>query len=276
MVAHAMLASGEWHAVGIPTPSAETERERRPGSRQSSETDDKTKRSFPALPAVSLTAAFPEIAEAIPPEDRDHAEHTLIAPVLAGRDEDLIDLFAAMGPDVFDLLIIDGVVIKETILAGRSASELLGPGDFLAPPLSTLRQAESRALSHYLAHGPVSLAAIDGRFRQAARHWPGLFDVLHDRLGQQTHRASMHLAMLHLARTEDRIRLLFADLAERFGRVTADGIVIDLSLTHETIGRLVGSRRPSVSIALHALSSEGSLMRADHDRWKLAATGMTQ
>ena len=244
-------------------------------SREPPEKGQKIGRALAPLPAVSLTAAFPEIAEAIPPADRAHAEHTLIAPVLAGRDEDLADLFAAMGPDVFDLLIIDGVVIKETALAGRSALQLLGPGDFLAPPLTTLRQTESRALSRYLAHGPVSLAAIDGRYRQAARHWPGLVDILHDRLGQQTHRASMHLAMLHLARTEDRVRLLFADLAERFGRVTADGILIDLSLTHETIGGLVGSRRPSVTLALQTLSSEALLMRVGHDRWKLAAPGVS-
>jgi CRP-like cAMP-binding protein len=228
------------------------------------------------LPAVSLTAAFPEIAGSIPPEDRRRAEHTLIAPVLAACDQDLAGAFAAIRPDVFDFLIIDGVVLKETNLAGRAALELLGPGDFLAPPLSAVRQVESRALSHYLAHGPVSLATIDGRFTQAARRWPGLFDALHDRLGQQTHRASMHLAMLHLPRIEDRVLALFADLAERFGRVTAEGILIDLGLTHEVIGSLVGGRRPTVSLALHTLASEGLLVRLDRDRWRLAAGAMTR
>ena len=229
----------------------------------------KTGRSAAVPSAVSLTAAFPEIARAVPPEDCRAAEHTLIAPVLAACDEDLAHVFVTVAHDVFDFLIIDGVVLKETTLAHRSAFELLGPGDFLAPPLGALRQAESRALSHYLAHGPVSLAVIDGRFRKAARRWPGLFDILHDRLGQQTHRASMHLAMLHVPRTEDRIKLLFADLAERFGRVTADGILIDLSLTHEIIGGLVASRRPTVSLALQHLASEGVIARLEGDRWKL-------
>jgi hypothetical protein len=49
----------------------------------------KTGRSAAVPSAVSLTAAFPEIARAVPPEDRRAAEHTLIAPVLAARDEDL-------------------------------------------------------------------------------------------------------------------------------------------------------------------------------------------
>ena len=33
----------------------------------------------------------------------------------------------------------------------------------------------------------------------------------------------MHLAMLHQTRVEDRILLLFADLAERFGRMPPAG-----------------------------------------------------
>src|SRR5947209_16476311 len=135
VVAHATLASRQRHAIGILTPSAETEREPQLPSREPSEIDDQTRRSIAALPAVSLTAAFPEIARAVPPEDRQPADHTLIAPVLAARDQDLANVFATVTHDVFDFLNIDGVVLKETTLAHRSAFELLGPGDFLAPPL---------------------------------------------------------------------------------------------------------------------------------------------
>jgi CRP/FNR family transcriptional regulator, cyclic AMP receptor protein len=89
--------------------------------------------------------------------------------------------------------------------------------------------------------------------RQAAQRWPGIADFLHDRLAHQTHHASMHLAMLHLPRIEDRLIALFADLAERFGHMAADGILIDLPLTHEIIGGLVASRRPTVTLALQSL-----------------------
>jgi CRP-like cAMP-binding protein len=54
--------------------------------------------------------------------------------------------------------------------------------------------------------------------------------------------------------------------------VTADGIVIDMPLTHELIGGLVASRRPTVSLALHKLSSEGVLTRLADERWKVART----
>ena len=63
---------------------------------------------------------------------------------------------------------------------------------------------------------------------------------------------------------------LFADLAQRFGRMTPEGIVIELPLTHQIIGDLVGSRRPTVSLALQSLAEGGVLKRLDDGRWHLA------
>jgi CRP/FNR family cyclic AMP-dependent transcriptional regulator len=190
-------------------------------------------------------------------------------PRLVARDVDLAETLAHTGTDGFDFLVIEGIVLKETRLSTRAALELLGPGDVLGPPLSAVHQIESRAVSRYLAHGAVTLAELGARFRAAARRWPGLSDVLLDRLARQTHRASMHLAMLHLPRIEDRIVALFSDLAERFGQMTPEGALIDIDLTHEMIGRLVGSRRPSVSLALHSLAANGTLVRQKDARWAL-------
>jgi CRP/FNR family transcriptional regulator, cyclic AMP receptor protein len=223
---------------------------------------------------ASLLAVLPEFAAVVPATERGVAERVLLGPVLSAHDADLADLLTSRASDAFDFLILDGVVFKETTLLGRSALELLGPGDVVAPPLTAVRQVESRAVSRYVAHGDVSLTPLDDRFRRATRRWPGLADVLHDRLGQQTHRASMHLAMLHLPRVEDRVIALFADLGERLGHMTTDGIVISIGLTHDAIGRLVGSRRPTVSLALQALADDGRLERLEGDRWRLAPSAI--
>jgi CRP/FNR family cyclic AMP-dependent transcriptional regulator len=231
--------------------------------------------AVPLTATVSLIAKVPELRSAVPDDALSLAERVLTVPRIDARNEELTDVLQAPPHTAFGFLVAHGVVLKETTFAARSALELLGPGDVLAPPLTAPRQIESRAVSRYLAHGEVVVAVLDGRFRQAARRWPGLLDVLHDRLGQQTHRASMHLAMLHLPRAEDRILALFSDLAERFGRVTGDGVVIDVALTHDVIGRLVGSRRPTVSLALGNLAAEGLLSRWEGERWKLARTAVT-
>lgn len=218
---------------------------------------------------ISLARLLPDVIARIPEGDRVLAERALIAPKLSARGADLIAVLDAAPPDAFAFLLVEGVVLKETTLATRSALELLNSGDILAPTLSEPRQEGLRAVSRYLAHGPVSLAVLGGRFRAASRRWLELGDDLHDRLARQTHRASAHLAMLHASRVEDRIALLFEDLGERCGRVTPDGIAIDISLTHDLIGRLVGAQRPTVTLALQTLAGAGALCRVGRDRWMI-------
>lgn len=222
------------------------------------------------LSGVSLLRVWPEIAGRLAPEERGVAEHALVAPLVRARDEDLAAALAAQPGDAFNFVVVEGMVLKETTLASSSALELLGPGDVLAPPLSATRQLESRAASRYLALGDASIATLGMRFERVAVRWPQISDFLHGQIAEQAHRASMHLAMLHLPRAEDRILALFADLGERFGRVTPDGILIDLPLNHELIGGLIASRRPTATLALQQLSHQGLLTRLADNSWKLA------
>lgn len=224
---------------------------------------------------IALTSVWPEIDDLVPAEDRGTAARVLVVPLISGENEELAERIEAAAATAFDFLVAEGLVLKETVFAARSAMELLGPGDLLAPPLTASRQLESRAVSRYLAHGRASIAVLDHRFLQAARRWPGLSGLLHDRLGRQTHRASMHLAMLHQTRVEERIMSLFIDLAERFGRMTADGVTIELDVTHQLIGRLVGAQRPTVSLALSVLASTGALARLADGAWRIAPDAMT-
>jgi hypothetical protein len=50
-------------------------------------------------------------------------------------------------------------------------------------------------------------------------------------------------------------------LAETWGRVTASGVTLPVSLTHEALGALVGARRPTVSLALAELIERGAVVR---------------
>lgn len=210
----------------------------------------------------------------IPPDDHERARQALMVPQVNVGGE-FGETLATM-PSAHDFVIVEGVVLKQTRYAGRDSLELLSPGDVLAPPLTASRQIESRATSTYRAQGTVSLAVIEQRFRAAARRWPELSDVLLDRLARQTHRASMHLAMLHIPRAEDRLIALFSDLGERLGRVTSAGIVIDADLTHDLIGQLIGSRRPTVTLALERLSAANRLTRLGNGHWRLNHSGILQ
>jgi CRP-like cAMP-binding protein len=63
--------------------------------------------------------------------------------------------------------------------------------------------------------------------------------------------------------------LFFWELADRYGRVEPDGVRLDLRLTHELIGHLVGAQRPSVSTALGRLEEHGQVLRQGRS-WLLA------
>jgi CRP-like cAMP-binding protein len=61
--------------------------------------------------------------------------------------------------------------------------------------------------------------------------------------------------------------LLWA-LAERWGRVSTQGVRLPLQLPHRTLATLVGARRPSVTTALSGLARDGLVERTD-DGWLL-------
>jgi CRP-like cAMP-binding protein len=52
--------------------------------------------------------------------------------------------------------------------------------------------------------------------------------------------------------------------------VSAEGIVLSLPLTQEQLGRLVGARRPTVSLALRSLRERGVVRRGQADEWILS------
>jgi hypothetical protein len=83
-----------------------------------------------AARAVSLAAVSPDILARVSGESRPLAERILMMPLIAARDEDLADVIGTQIPGAFDFAIVEGVVLKETILAGRSSLSCWGQGTF--------------------------------------------------------------------------------------------------------------------------------------------------
>jgi CRP-like cAMP-binding protein len=84
----------------------------------------------------------------------------------------------------------------------------------------------------------------------------------------RSRRLASLLTITQQHRLDDRIQLLFWQLADRYGRVGPEGVRLDLRLTHELIGHLVGAHRPSVSVALARLQDAG-VLRLEAGRWVL-------
>jgi CRP/FNR family cyclic AMP-dependent transcriptional regulator len=167
----------------------------------------------------------------------------------------------------FALMIVDGLVLRELLLAGSTATELLGPGDIVdhVAPDETLLPTEAR----WSAPEAARVAVLDDRLLAIMRTWPGVGRILLDRAARREIRLSTHRAIAQLPRVDQRLLAFFGHLAERWGRVASVGVVIPLQLTHETLGRLIGARRPTVSLALKELHADDMLERREDGAWLL-------
>jgi CRP-like cAMP-binding protein len=164
-------------------------------------------------------------------------------------------------------LVVSGLLTRETALGRAPASELLGPGDVLC-----IRGRASdilHATTSWTVTVPSRLVVLDGAWAAAARRWPAIEDAVRRRLEDQLDRASIHGAIRQLRRVEDRLMAMLVQLADRWGRVGPEGLIVPLPLTHQALGRLVGAERPTVSLAITQLKEAGLLDRRDDGCWVL-------
>ena len=117
---------------------------------------------------------------------------------------------------------------------------------------------------------PTRVALLDASFARRGCRWPTLTAELLQRSLRRSRSQSVLLAVTQARRADVRLRVLFAHLADRWGRVTPDGIVLPLRLTHTVIAQLTGLRRPSVSISLGELERSGEIIRLTKASWLIA------
>jgi CRP/FNR family transcriptional regulator, cyclic AMP receptor protein len=168
----------------------------------------------------------------------------------------------------FAALLVEGLVLRELELCGVPAAQIVGAEEFFDPycPHDCVLQGERVA---WRAVEPSRVAVLGAGFVAATGRWPALAYALQRRQTEQAHRAARGAAISQLPRVEDRVLALFRTLAEDRGRVCTDGIRVALPVTHECLGRLIGARRPTVSLALRGLAADGLLRRRDGD-WLLS------
>src|SRR4051812_9602850 len=220
--------------------------------------------------ARALLELDPDLGQLLTAERREAAERELRVRVTAfptgewdgGR-------LAEADPTHLGLLVVEGVLAREVVLSDNVSTELLGPGDIVRPwHLEGPPQLLPVAV-RWNALANVRLALIDRRLATALGRYPEISAVIVDRLSERAQRLAVTQAISQLNRVDRRLLALFWHLAERWGRVSRDGIAVPLALSHRLIGELVGARRPTVSTALAELSRAGQLMRRDDGTWLL-------
>jgi CRP/FNR family transcriptional regulator, cyclic AMP receptor protein len=206
------------------------------------------------VPAGQAAAARRQVVtrvERLPPRRR------IAAPIVAGGGE-------------IGRLVISGVLLRRTTFGGRTASEPIGPGDVIAtaPDLLEVPEVETT----WTVCQATRLAVLDDEFARTAAELPGVLSALLQRSAERTHSVGFLLAVAQLPRLEMRLLALLWHLAQRWGTVERDGIVVELPFSHATLGELVAARRPSVATALSQLVARGQVVRRPNDEWLLPHT----
>jgi hypothetical protein len=219
---------------------------------------------------VRLLEVDPELGGLLAPARRADAERDLVVRThrLSVGPWDVSRLSGASADHV-GLLVLDGVIARELVVADHVSAELLGPGDLVRPWQGANSAGLLPVQAVWSVLSTVTLAVLDRRFAAEAARYPEITAALFDRLGERSLRLATTQAISQLTRVDRRLKALFWHLAERWGRVSGDGVVVPLALTHRILGQLVGARRPTVSTALSELAERQELVRRGDGSWLL-------
>jgi CRP/FNR family transcriptional regulator, cyclic AMP receptor protein len=228
-----------------------------------------------ALRGASLFDVDPEMAELLDERRAAQARPHAIVPVATLPAGPLYPLtLARLSSRPFALMVVEGVLLREIRLGRSPAGELLGPTDIVDTGARPAAMFEVETV--WSVPDTATVAVLDDRLLPILRLWPGAGRILLARSAQREARVSTHRAIAQLPRIDQRLLALFGYLAERWGRVSPDGLIVPLDLTHETLGRLIGGRRPTVSLAIKELASAGVLLRRADGSWVVQADAVAE
>jgi CRP/FNR family transcriptional regulator, cyclic AMP receptor protein len=219
---------------------------------------------------VALIDADPDLEAVVAPEARDRARRDVLARV-ANLSPGAWDVSAAHEPDRHHrgFLVLDGLLSREVDVLGRTCVELIGVCDVLRPWQWDTEGSHVRAEIGWQVLEPTQLAVLDHGLVERMMPFPQLGVELFTRGARRAHHLAVALAIAHHQRVEDRVLLTLWHLAERWGRVHTEGVVVPLPLGHQRLADLVGATRPSVTTALGELARTGLLSRRDDGTWLL-------
>jgi hypothetical protein len=219
---------------------------------------------------MSIVDADDELAALLDRGAREQARRDALARVRR-LSPGVWDAGASVEPEIHHrgFLVIDGLLTRAVDVLGRRCVELIGPGDVLRPWSWDGEGSHVRAEVGWAVLEPVRLAVLDHGLVTRMVPWPELGVELFARGTRRAHHLAVALAIAHHPRVDDRVLLTLWHVAERWGRVGRDGILVDLPLSHQRLADLIGAHRPSVTSALGELARSGAVSRRESGEWLL-------
>lgn len=219
--------------------------------------------------AIQLLEAATWLCEGLPEGEVAEAKRTLLVP----RSVHEVGTWRwREATPAVGLLIVSGRMARGLHVdeAPAHGLEMLGEGDLLRPWTFRGDSASVRSTADWTVLAPLELAHLDLSFVRATLRWPRIAINLLDATVERTRTLSYFLTVRQVSRLEARILLTLWHLADRWGHVSSDGVVLELpNLTHEMIARMVAARRPSVTTAIRQLRDLGVVEVRSRGHWLL-------
>lgn len=226
--------------------------------------------SLASREVIEVLKVDPDLGNGIAESARGQAVRSCVARVVRATTGDWSPPPGSDDRGGFGLLMLSGFVARRIGNQPGTAAELIGPGDLIRPSLTLMDQGDLGLESSWAVVSDARLGVLDARFAYRAAAYPEIAGNLTERALTRS-RLLVTQAMIARQRpVEERLRMIFAHLAERWGRVHPDGIHLDLPLTHSLIADLVATRRPTVTSGLGALAARGLVARTA-DGWLIAS-----
>lgn len=167
-----------------------------------------------------------------------------------------------LGPAV----VVEGAVLRAVALGPRTSAALHGPGDiFSAEAVEPLP-----FILRCLPLTSVRVVPLDDRAMASIATAPAVASALATRLARQSDELGLQTLITQLVSIEERLGVLLPRLADRWGTVTATGVVLPAFLSHSVLSALIGVRRPSLTTAIAAMGDDSLLSRLPDRRWLVA------
>jgi hypothetical protein len=224
---------------------------------------------------VRLLDVEPELGRALDPRELKDARQRVLLPTvdLDAGAWDVGSLHSVPGVlgEVLGFAVLRGGIAMDVWIARRTCTRFVGAGEFV---LLDEPAGDTMPVSWgWSVIVPARLALFDERLLGIGQRWPQLLRAVLRRAALQTRHALLQQAISQLPRVEDRLLALFWWIADRYGVVRPDGVWVDLPVTHDTIARMIGARRPTVSLALTTLAERGAV-RSVGSGWIIEPTSL--
>ena len=140
---------------------------------------------------------------------------------------------------------------KQLILAFIEPGELFGE-------LSLIDQQPREERAEAALASTVILISGDA-IQRVLQSVPALSLGITKLIGFRRRRIERRLKTLLFRSNRERLVHLLLELAEQYGSVRADGILIDIRLSHQDLANIIGSTRETVTVTLGELQGEGMI-----------------